>query len=919
MPGRWQTAARLATIRAMNGHCAFQTRARWRAGRRLILIGLVLLAWPRLASPILAAQPGDGSPGVVIVAAPDLAATQGQTLAALVDGLRAALPPGTPVTLQTEGEAPATMAALAIHAAACDAGLCLTYIVTPPPAATLFAPDLEAEIIAAWPLSVPLAGANDPALPAAIDAAVGLFGYALDECSALPALERAAAALERIAGIQHGAVLVFYRGLCLHNQHDYPAALAVLAGQERAMMIRAGAPWPLRLLWDAYAADSHAQSFAFDRALAWDTRIIALATSLPADEHPLVARLLPELYLQRGRHRLYLYEWDAVLADYNAALALPGFPARAYYDRGLLYYTQNVRQAAYDDLTRYLTLESDPASRLIPLARRYVAELQALLANSSRAVRRPSMRVPKATLSRIAAVLLTAALLGPWLGMGTAAPVQAQGANTLVIVNLPGALGETLAAQVETRLTEALPGSTVRLRHAPLDSVDAARRTGRLDGATLVVWAAPDAPDAIVITTVNTPRFAPVPLSVTLPLVWADQRQVRPLAALIAGQTAVLRHDPVSGFPALNFVLRAAPEDWPGRAEAFYYRGQGIASVAESLPNFEAAMAIVPRWHYAHALAWDHFYLDERDQAIAAMGQAITLAPELPALYLDRAYFYEQQHTYPAALADYGRVLVLQPDDTATLRRRGGAFLANGDPEAALADYDRLISLRPNDPAALLARTDAHFALGDYPGVLADIDAALALHPADPDRYIFARGLAHLYLGENDTAIADLQDYTDRQPGDVAGWINLGQAQEASGDLTGATLSFEAALTIDSEATYLYSTLARLYYQTGATLQPPERGPYLALTIEAATQALRVQATDTGALLYRALAYMDQGRNDLALYDLDAALSSDPSFATATLNRAIVHTRLGDAARRSRRPAGPVPRRLGGLHHAAAG
>ena len=505
------------------------------------------------------------------------------------------------------------------------------------------------------------------------------------------------------------------------------------------------------------------------------------------------------------------------------------------------------------------------------------------------------MRVPKATLSRIAAVLLTAALLGPWLGMGAAASVQAQGANTLVIVNLPGALGETLAAQVETRLTEALPGSTVRLRHAPLDSAESARRTGRLDGATLVVWAAPDAPDEIVITTVATPRFAPVPLSVTLPLVWADQRQVRPLAALIAGQTAVLRHDPVSGFPALNFVLRAAPEDWPGRAEAFYYRGQGIASVAESLPNFSAALDISPRWHYAHALAWDHFYLDERDQAIAAMSQAISLAPELPALYLDRAYFYEQQHAYPAALADYGRVLVLLPDDAETLRRRAGAFLANGDPEAALADYDRLISLRPDDPAALLARTDARFALGDYPGVLADVDAALALHPADPDRYIFARGLAHFYLGENTAAITDLADYTDRQPGDAAGWINLGQAQEASGDLTGATLAFEAALTIDSEATYLYSTLARLYYQTAATLQPPERGPYLTLAIDAATQALGVQANDTGALLYRALAYMAQGRNDLALYDLDSALRSDPSFVTATLNRAIVHTRLGDA------------------------
>ena len=284
--------------------------------------------------------------------------------------------------MRREGAAPAE-AALTINAAACDEGLCLTYLLTPPHAATLFTPDLEAAIAAVWPLSVPLAGADDPALPAAIDAAAGLLGYSAGACAALPALERADAALESVAGIQHGASLAFYRGACLHSQHAYPAALAVLAGPDRVALIRAGAPWPLRLLWDAYAADSHAQGFAFDRALAWDTRAIALAAALPSDAQPLAARLLPELYLLRGRHRLYLYEWDAVLADYNAALALPDFPARAYYDRGLLYYTQNVRQAAYDDLTRYLALEPDPAARLIPLARRYVAELQALLATPS--------------------------------------------------------------------------------------------------------------------------------------------------------------------------------------------------------------------------------------------------------------------------------------------------------------------------------------------------------------------------------------------------------------------------------------------------------------------------------------------------------------------------------------------------------
>lgn len=334
-----------------------------------LLLGLLLI---QATLPARAVQPGTRSPAVVIVAAPDLEPAPRARLDALAEGLRAVLPPETEVRLQAEAEP----APLILSVAPCAGDLCLTYAVTLPHAATLFAPDLEAAITANWPLTAPL---TESTLPTLIDAAAGLFGYASGDCTPLPALDRAASALATAEGVQHGPILAFYRGACLHLQHDYPAALDVLVGPERAALWRADPPWPLRLLWDAYIANSHAQAFAFDRALAWDTRTIAMAAVLSPNE-PLTARLLAEFYLLRGRHRLYLYEWDRVLADYNAALALPDAPARAYYDRGLLYYTQNVRQAAYDDLTHYLALESDPDSRLIPLARRYAAELEALLA-----------------------------------------------------------------------------------------------------------------------------------------------------------------------------------------------------------------------------------------------------------------------------------------------------------------------------------------------------------------------------------------------------------------------------------------------------------------------------------------------------------------------------------------------------------
>ncbi len=206
------------------------------------------------------------------------------------------------------------------------------------------------------------------------DVALALYAYATDDCAtALPILQRINA--QPWTWRARGAstpTMAFLQAQCHRAQGDYHAAVDILQAIHDAL--------PDDLKISAYLADSLAQNFEFEAALALDDRNIAVArdqlenTGNPQDE-----RWLAELYLLRGQHRLYLYQWDAALADYNAALALEHAPPRVYYFRGLLYYTQNTRQAAYDDLTRYLELETEPASPLISLAEQYVTELAALL------------------------------------------------------------------------------------------------------------------------------------------------------------------------------------------------------------------------------------------------------------------------------------------------------------------------------------------------------------------------------------------------------------------------------------------------------------------------------------------------------------------------------------------------------------
>ncbi|MFN8373314.1 MAG: tetratricopeptide repeat protein [Anaerolineae bacterium] len=67
----------------------------------------------------------------------------------------------------------------------------------------------------------------------------------------------------------------------------------------------------------------------------------------------------PELYVLRGNITLLIYEWDRVLADYNAAIELSPDYADAYFYRGILFYTRAEYQPALDDFARYLELAPD--------------------------------------------------------------------------------------------------------------------------------------------------------------------------------------------------------------------------------------------------------------------------------------------------------------------------------------------------------------------------------------------------------------------------------------------------------------------------------------------------------------------------------------------------------------------------------
>lgn len=117
------------------------------------------------------------------------------------------------------------------------------------------------------------------------------------------------------------------------------------------------------------SAQLYALGFDYTSALEDMDRAIALAEEMGVEESKFA-----ELYTLRGEIVLLTYEWDAALADFNTALEFDANYAPAYFERGILYYTQAQREEALTDFQMYLELAPD--SENAELAQQYIESIE---------------------------------------------------------------------------------------------------------------------------------------------------------------------------------------------------------------------------------------------------------------------------------------------------------------------------------------------------------------------------------------------------------------------------------------------------------------------------------------------------------------------------------------------------------------
>ncbi len=163
---------------------------------------------------------------------------------------------------------------------------------------------------------------------------------------------------------------------------------------------------------------------------------------------------------------------------------------------------------------------------------------------------------------------------------------------------------------------------------------------------------------------------------------------------------------------------------------------------AKALASFEKAVANdETRWKAIHNRGVSYALAGKYEKSIVDFTRVITLRPDFPNGWFNRAEIrYELGH-YDQAITDYTKTLELIPDDFGAYTSRGHTYFRMRKFTEALADYTAAVELDEANAEAYANRGDAHQRLEQWQEAASDFRTAVELDPKLPRAYAAAAWL----------------------------------------------------------------------------------------------------------------------------------------------------------------------------------
>lgn len=321
-----------------------------------------------------------------------------------------------------------------------------------------------------------------------------------------------------------------------------------------------------------------------------------------------------------------------------------------------------------------------------------------------------------------------------------------------------------------------------------------------------------------------------------------------------------------------------------GRADAYLRKGERDQALtdlrkaaASDLPDSASAALIGDR--FAELSFWP--------EAMASYNQARAMKPTA-SLLIRRARVHEALKEAPQALADLTEATDLEPSLAAAWSAKGLLEMRMNDETGAASDLNRAVKLDPKNPEAFIARGNFFARTGKPNAALDDFNKAIALSPEGAPQAYNDRGALYANaFSDVERALADITKAMELKPKEPVFHFNLGVVRTKGNSFISAIDSFDTALRLKGPVSKVLQFRAQAYSELG-------RQDLAMKDIQTA-----IEHDPKNPALYDALAGI-RGRSrdyDLSIQDLNQALSLDDKNVRALIDRGIAHVNAGSMKR----------------------
>ena len=293
-----------------------------------------------------------------------------------------------------------------------------------------------------------------------------------------------------------------------------------------------------------------------------------------------------------------------------------------------------------------------------------------------------------------------------------------------------------------------------------------------------------------------------------------------PSAVFLGGQIA----DEMRDYGTAEKIFKSIRGTFSNRAELEYNLGlvayhSGLYSQGEQILQ-ELLASGVKAPATLNLLAWCYQKQGQSTEAVAAIEEAIELAPSEVPNYLDETKLLLAQHSLPAALQSARRTTNAFPDSANAFELQGAVEREMGQFNDAIRSLNKAVQLDASRPEGWLGLAQAQSAAGLSQEAEASFEASVKRFPKNPQ---FKVEYAELLLKQADTGEAKSQAMAEQllraalaiDPSLADAHYQLGNLALKSGKLTEAQLHLEQCVKLDPSNGQMHFALARLYRRLG--------------------------------------------------------------------------------------------------------